>query len=46
LSDQLTALIADVLKSWSGPLPRLAYITDAGHHQTAYSDLPSGCTHE
>jgi hypothetical protein len=36
LSGQLTALITDVLKSWSGPLPRLAYITDAGHHQTAY----------
>jgi hypothetical protein len=36
LSDQLTALITDVLKSWSGPMPRLAYITDAGHHPTAY----------
>jgi hypothetical protein len=36
LSDQLTALITDVLKSSSGPLPRLAYITDAGHHPTAY----------
>jgi hypothetical protein len=34
LSDQLTALITDVLKSRSGPLPRLAYITDAGHHPT------------
>jgi len=36
LSNQLTALITDVLKSWSGPCPRLAYITDAGHHSTAY----------
>src|SRR5512135_1206373 len=36
LSDQLTALITAVLKSWSGPMPRLAYITDAGHHPTAY----------
>jgi hypothetical protein len=36
LSNQLTALITDVLKSWSGPLPRLAYITDAGHHSTEY----------
>jgi hypothetical protein len=35
LSDQLTRLIADVLKRWTGPRPRLAYITDAGHHQTA-----------
>jgi hypothetical protein len=36
LSDQVTALIRDVLTSWSGPLPRLAYITDAGHHPTTY----------
>jgi hypothetical protein len=36
LSDQLTRLISDVLAKWSGPLPRLAYVTDAGHHQTAY----------
>jgi hypothetical protein len=36
LSDQLTQLITDVLAWWSGPLPRLAYITDAGHHPTDY----------
>jgi hypothetical protein len=36
LSEQLTGLIADVLSRWSGPLPRLAYITDAGYHQTTY----------
>jgi hypothetical protein len=36
LSDQLTRLITDVLSQWTGPLPRLAYITDAGHHQTVY----------
>jgi hypothetical protein len=36
LSDQLTRLIRDVLTQWSGPLPRLAYITDAGHHPTEY----------
>jgi hypothetical protein len=36
LSDQLTRLITDVLAQWSGPLPRLAYITDAGHHPTEY----------
>ncbi|CAN5856203.1 hypothetical protein BH23PLA1_BH23PLA1_20670 [soil metagenome] len=35
LSNQLTALISDVLKCWSGPWPRLASITDAGHHSTA-----------
>jgi len=36
LSRQLTALIEDVLRPWTGPLPRLAYITDGGHHQTQY----------
>jgi hypothetical protein len=36
LSDQLTSLILDVLKGWTGPLPRLVYVTDAGHHQTKY----------
>ena len=36
LSDQLTRLIIDVLTRWSGPLPRLAYVTDAGHHPTEY----------
>jgi hypothetical protein len=36
LSDQLTRLITAVLAGWSGPMPRLAYITDAGHHPTEY----------
>jgi hypothetical protein len=39
LSDQLTALIQGVLAGWAGVsphLPRLAYVTDAGHHQTEY----------
>lgn len=36
LSDQLTALIKDVLAKWNGLLPRLAYVTDAGHHPTEY----------
>jgi hypothetical protein len=36
LSGQLTALIAAVLAGWPGPTPRLAYITDAGHHPTEY----------
>ena len=36
LSRQLTAVIADVLRQWNGPLPRLAYITDGGNHQTQY----------
>jgi hypothetical protein len=36
LSRQLTAVIRGVLQSWTGPLPRLAYITDGGTHQTQY----------
>jgi hypothetical protein len=36
LSGQLTRLITDVLAGWSGPLPRLAYVTDAGYHPTEY----------
>jgi hypothetical protein len=38
LSDQLTRLITDVMARWPGPPPRLAYITDAGHHPTEYFD--------
>src|SRR5512144_384913 len=37
MSDQLTALIREVLRRWSGPVPRLAYVTDAGYHSTTYS---------
>jgi hypothetical protein len=36
LSRQLTALIKDLLRQWKGPMPRLAYITDGGNHQTQY----------
>ena len=36
LSRQLTALIEAVLRGRSGPLPRLAYVTDGGYHQTRY----------
>jgi hypothetical protein len=36
LSRQLTALIVAVLAQWTGPLPRLAYITDGGCQQTQY----------
>jgi hypothetical protein len=36
LSRQLTTLLKEVLRRWIGPLPRLAYITDAGYHQTQY----------
>lgn len=36
LSQQLTALLAAVLKGWQGPLPRLQYVTDGGHHPSEY----------
>jgi hypothetical protein len=36
LSAALTRLITEVLPAWDGPAPRLAYITDAGFHQTEY----------
>jgi hypothetical protein len=32
LTEQLTRLILAVLTAWDGPLPRLHYVTDAGHH--------------
>lgn len=36
LGADLTALLRDVLSDWEGPMPRLVYLTDAGHHQTQY----------
>jgi hypothetical protein len=36
LTDQLTVLVTDVLKCWQKPLPRLAYLTDGGHHPRDY----------
>ncbi len=36
LSARLTRLIEDVLSRWQGVWPRLAYVTDAGHHPTEY----------
>lgn len=36
LSKQLTDLLADVLRQWTGPPPRLCYVTDSGHHPTEY----------
>jgi hypothetical protein len=36
MSQQLTQLIEEVLKRWSGPLPRLCYVTDAGDNETSY----------
>lgn len=36
LTQQLTALLHAVLVTWQGPLPRLEYVTDGGHHPTEY----------
>ncbi len=36
LGDELTQLLVDVLSAWEGPLPRLVYVTDCGHHPTVY----------
>ena len=36
MSDQLTGLIEAMLRGWKGPLPRLAYVTDAGDNETGY----------
>jgi hypothetical protein len=38
LSDELTRVLQDVLTRWTGPLPRLVYITDAGYHPRNYFD--------
>jgi hypothetical protein len=38
LSRRLTELLLAVLRGWSGRLPRLAYVTDAGSNETAYYD--------
>ena len=36
MSRELTRLLRDVLHRWEGPLPRLAYVTDAGDNETTY----------
>jgi hypothetical protein len=36
LSNALTRLLRDVLGRWQGPMPRLAYVTDAGYHPMEY----------
>jgi hypothetical protein len=37
LSAELSALLEAVLRAWSGPLPRLAYISDGGYQETHYA---------
>ena len=36
LGNELTALLSEVLRRWDGVLPRLVYVTDCGHHPTAF----------
>jgi len=36
LTDELTNLLQAVLHRWTGPLPRLCYVTDAGDNETGY----------
>ena len=36
MTERLTALLAEVLRRWEGPLPRLTYVTDAGDCETKY----------
>lgn len=36
MTDELTALVKEVLRQWAGPLPRLAYLTDAGDNETSF----------
>lgn len=36
MTDELTALIREILSRWEGPTPRLCYVTDAGDNETAY----------
>jgi hypothetical protein len=38
LSVQLTSLVLKTLAAWTGPLPRLCYVTDAGDAETQYYD--------
>jgi hypothetical protein len=38
MSQQLTALLQEVLRRWQDPLPRLSYVTDSGDNETAYYD--------
>lgn len=36
MSDELTALINEVLRQWKRPVPRLTYVTDAGDSEVKY----------
>jgi hypothetical protein len=36
MTDELTALLNEAFRQWEGPLPRLAYLTDAGDNETSF----------
>jgi hypothetical protein len=36
MTDELTALLEEILRLWEGPLPQLLYLTDAGDQETKY----------
>lgn len=36
MTERLTALLLELLRRWEGPLPQLAYVTDAGDSETHY----------
>jgi hypothetical protein len=36
MTEELLALLHEILRHWSGPLPQLAYISDAGDHEEAF----------
>lgn len=36
MDQMLTGLVTEVLERYSGPLPRLAYVTDSGSNETGY----------
>lgn len=38
LSTELTELLKEVFERWSGPLPRLCYVTDSGDNEITYYD--------
>lgn len=36
MTDELAALVREVLADWEGPLPRLCYVTDAGENEIKF----------
>jgi hypothetical protein len=46
LGKELTGVLTEVLRRWQGPMPRLAYVTDAGDNETSYhEDVLRGMKH-